>query len=118
MSIWSLRKQARRKAAQEERAHAARRPHPVLDALEFPEDVTGNSVRVILLGGRRMLIENHLGVAEVGREEIRLVTREGMISIRGEELSLQDVREGALAVVGRISAVELPPYGPGGGAGE
>ena len=108
MSIRDLRKRARARAADEKKTHSHRRARPALAALELPEDVSGNDIRVILLGRGRALIENHLGVAEIGREEIRLVTRGGLLSIQGEELALTDVREGALAVSGRIAALRMP----------
>ena len=113
MSIWIRKKRALDRAAREEKARKARRPKPVLEALSLPEDVSGNSVRVILLGDRCALVENHLGVAEIGREEIRLVTRRGVMTFRGPELRLTDVREGALTVSGQIEAVLLPSAGRG-----
>ena len=116
MSIGEKRKKACRKAAEERRKRAAGRRHPVLDALSIPEDAAGGEVRVMILGSERMLIENHLGVAEIGREEIRLTTRRGMLAVRGEELRLEDVRPHALAVAGRIESVSLPlSCGEGGG---
>ena len=111
MSIWIRRKQAQKKAAQEAKRRAARRKRPVLHALSLPEDVSEGCARVILLGGRRALIENILGVADVGREEIRLAAREGILTVQGRELKLTDVREGALTVTGRIGAIGLPPSG-------
>ena len=115
MSIGEKRKRARRKSAEEKRRHAAVRRHPVLDALSIPEDAAGGEVRVMLLGSGRALIENCLGVAEIGRKEIRLTTRQGMLAVRGEELRLEDVRPCALAVAGRIESVSLPLSGPEGG---
>ena len=98
-------------AAREWKQRSERPVKPALDALSFPEDVSGNSVRVILLGGRRALIENHLGVAEVGRETVSLATRAGLMSIQGLNLRLTDVRTGALAVEGQIRSVVLPLAG-------
>ena len=115
MSIREKRKRARRKAAEEKRRGAAVRRHPVLNALAVPEDAAGEEVRVMLLGSGRALIENCLGVAEIGREEIRLTTRRGMMTVRGEELRLEDVRPCALAVTGRIESVALPLSGQEGG---
>ena len=107
MSIWIRKRQARSKSAQEMRRYAPRRAHPVLSALSLPEDAAG-CVRVILMGSGRALVENHLGVADVGKESIRLSTREGLLSFHGTELTLCDVRTGALSVCGRIERIELP----------
>lgn len=108
MNIQARKKQARDRADREAKARTARRKKPVLSALTLPEDAAGNDVRVILLGGRRALIENHLGVADVGRDSVRLTTRRGMLTVSGRNLLLTDVREGALAVEGRIESVGLP----------
>ena len=108
MSIWIRKKQARAKAAQETKKRSARHPRPALEALSLPEDVAGNSVRVILMGNDRALIENLLGVADIGKESIRLTTRAGLMTFHGQELYLTDVRAGAAAVTGRIETVELP----------
>ena len=113
MSIRDLKRKAKAKEADEMKAHSHRRPRPVLAALSLPEDVSEDGVRVILLGGGRALVENHLGVADVGREMIRLVTRAGVLTFQGKELTLTDVRAGALAVNGRIEAVLLPEEGRG-----
>lgn len=113
MSIRDLKKKAKANAAEELKARSHRRPRPVLAALSLPEDVGEDGVRVILLGGGRALVENLLGVADVGRDCIRLATRAGILSFRGRELALTDVREGALAVSGQIEEVLLP-----GAAGE
>lgn len=111
MSIRDLRRRAQAKAADEKKTYSHRRARPVLAALSLPEDVSEDGVRVILLGGGRALIENHLGVADVGQEAIRLVTRAGLLTVQGKELELTDVREGALAVSGQIGSVLLPAGG-------
>lgn len=108
MNLREKKRQAQLKAAADAKAHAHRRPKPVLAALSLPEDVSEDGVRVILLGGGRALVENMLGVADIGREEIRLATRAGILTFRGSGLMLTDVREGALAVNGRIESVLLP----------
>ena len=108
MSIRNRKQKARARTVQTAREHSGGRAHPMLEALSLPEDVTGNTVRIILLGGRRALVENHLAVVEVGRERISLAVRAGTLNFLGHELCLSDVRKGALAVSGRICSVELP----------
>jgi len=108
MSIRVLKKRAREKEAEAIKKHSHLRARPVLAALSLPEDVSEDGVRVILLGAGRALVENMLGVAQIGREEIRLIARGGILTLQGEELALSDVREGALAVNGRIRAVLMP----------
>jgi len=108
LSIWIRKRRARAQSAREKRERTARRPRPVLGALALPDDVAENGVRLIVMGCGRALVENHLGVADIAREYVRLVTRDGILTLRGEELLLTDVREGALSISGRIEHIELP----------
>lgn len=108
MSIRDLKKRAREKETETIKKYSHRRARPMLAALSLPEDVSEDGMRVILLGGGRALVENMLGVADIGREEIRLIARGGILAFQGRDLSITDVREGALAVSGRIHAVLMP----------
>lgn len=108
MSILIRKKKARERQAQKLKEKALHHPRPPMGALELPDDLTGNTVRVIVLGSARVLVENHLGVADVGRESIRLTTRTGILSFHGQSLQLTDVRQHALSVCGRIERIELP----------
>lgn len=108
LSIKVRKKQAEHQAAKRTREYAGRHPRPVMPALGLPEDVSAGLARIILLGDGRALVENLTGVADVGERAIRLAVRGGIVSIEGKGLYLTDVREGALAVEGRIERVELP----------
>ena len=108
MSILIRKKKARERQAQRMKEKAQCRPHPPMGALALPDDVTGNEVRIIALGSSRVLVENHLGVADVGRESIRLTTRSGMLSFHGQSLELTDVRQHALSVCGQIERIDFP----------
>lgn len=108
MSIWIRRKQAEKYAKHFREEHAKRRKRPTLGALSLPEDVAENDMRFILTGGRRALVENYLNVVEVSETLIRLRTRAGLLEVQGRGLALEDVRLGALAVIGEIEWVRLP----------
>lgn len=108
MSILIRKKQARRQAAQQQKEHSLRHPRPPMGALMLPEDAAHNTVRIIALGSGHVLVENHLGVADVGRQCIRLTTKGGILSFHGQALELTDVRTAALSVRGRIERIELP----------
>ncbi len=105
MSIWIRKKKGR--APERIRAQKIR-PRPALCALALPEDATGRLTRLILLGSGRALVENILGVAEVMPGRVLLATREGLLRFTGRNLRLEDVRPGALTVVGQIEEVALP----------
>ena len=102
------RRQAARADRARERQAARRAERPVLEALSLPEDASGQAVRVTALGSARLLVENHLGLAELTDTRVRLATRQGMLAVSGEGLRLTDVRPGALCVTGGIRVIELP----------
>lgn len=108
MSIWVRKKRAEKQAKQLYKKHAARRGRPVLEALSLPRDLHENSMRLILMGSGRALVENCLSVVEIGRAQVRLRVRAGIVEFQGQNLSLTDVRPGALAVTGEIESVRLP----------
>lgn len=77
-------------------------------ALEWLEEASGSQPRVMLAGGRRAMIENHAGILEFSAEQVRLMTKQGVMSLRGEGLMLAEVRPDALIVRGSIRSIELP----------
>ena len=102
------RRRAMRAEKAREKQGARRAVRPVLEALSLPEDASGRAVRLTALGSSRLLVENHLGLAEVTEERVRLATREGMLAVSGEGLRLTDVRRGALCIAGVIREIQLP----------
>lgn len=77
-------------------------------ALEWLEEASGSQPRVMLAGGRRAMIENHTGLLEFDEERVRLMTRQGVLTLKGRRLLLSQVRPDALTVCGQIESVELP----------
>ncbi len=60
-----------------------------------------------LAGDRRVLIENHCGVTEYGRNRICVKVKFGHISVCGQCLELARMTKGQLIIAGKIEVVEL-----------
>ncbi len=87
---------------------------PAFPALEWLDEASGQLPRILLAGGRRAMIENHTGVLEFTEHSIRLMTRQGILTINGHNLLLSEVRPDALTVRGDIAEIQLPaPKGGG-----
>ena len=86
----------------------AARARPSFPALEWLEEATGSQPRLMLAGGRRAMIENHTGILEFTQCCVRLMTKQGVLTLRGSGLMLSQVRCDALTVRGRIESIELP----------
>lgn len=77
-----------------ERADLSAEPLPGLPLIE-------------LAGDRRVLIENHQGVTEYGREKIQVQVRYGHVCICGSGLELARMTKQQLIISGQIDSVSL-----------
>jgi sporulation protein YqfC len=71
----------------------------------LPEDVIYGVPKVVLVGEERLLVENHEGIVEYGRERVRVRTSCGLLEVEGLELSLNHLGAGDLLVQGRVTRV-------------
>ena len=55
----------------------------------------------------RVLIENHKGVSEYGREMIRVKVKFGSICVCGTNLELARMTKGQLVICGNIDSIQL-----------
>ena len=62
---------------------------------------------VELAGDRRVLIENHHGVREYGRQKIRVQVLFGQICVCGECLELSQMSKEQLVITGRIDCITV-----------
>ena len=76
------------------------------DRFELPAGAAG-VVKVTLMGTRRVLIEDHRGLASYSRERIEVNAGAHRVRIIGEALELAAMDREALLVTGRILSVEL-----------
>ena len=73
----------------------------------LPEDVLCSGARVTMMGRGAVLVEGQRGVVELGRACIRLRTAQGVLSVRGEALILQELSADAAMIRGtRIDGAE------------
>ncbi len=62
---------------------------------------------VEIAGDRRVLIENHQGVTQYGRQSIQVRVKFGAVCICGAGLELARMTRGQLVISGRIDSVSL-----------
>ena len=71
-----------------------------------PGGIPGASI--VEIGGRnRVLIENHCGIVEYGREQIQIKVKNGSICIKGNNLMMTRMTVSQLIVQGCIDCVHL-----------
>ena len=83
----------------------------MVDRLAFSADLPDVTLPgqplVEIAGESRVLIENHLGVTQYGRECIRVKVKFGQVCVSGSHLELTRMIKGQLVISGRIDAVSL-----------
>lgn len=70
------------------------------------EPIPGQSL-VELYGGNRLLIEQHKGVIQYGKEEICIKLRFGILTVYGESLELARMCKEQLIITGRIDGLKI-----------
>lgn len=78
----------------------------IADRFYLPAQAAG-LLRLTLEGGRRALVEEHLGIIEYTPERIEIRGRGSALRINGEELEVRAMDREALLITGRIVSVEI-----------
>lgn len=76
-------------------------------AADLPDAPLPGLPLVELSGQNRVLIENHLGVTQYGRESISVRVKFGQIRVSGCDLELARMTKEQLVITGRIDGVSL-----------
>lgn len=91
-----------------------RKPDPATRIAEFfsiPADVVAGVPKLTVIGCRRVLVENHRGITEYGREVIEINGGRVKLRIHGRELELVVMNRNELLIHGSILAVEFEKGG-------
>lgn len=77
------------------------------EGLDLPSEPIPGQPLVELTGERRVLIENHRGVTQYGREKICVKVKFGQLAIQGCGLELARMTKEQLIISGRIDSITL-----------
>ena len=92
-------------------AKKARFRAKVADYFELPSEIILDLPRLVLTGNQRLLIENHRGIKEYAKDEIRLSTPVGKLRIHGQDLEILAIDQEQVEIKGRIDQVEWEERG-------
>lgn len=79
--------------------------HARLKDVMLPEMLEAALCSARLIGDCCVLVENHCGLCVLESTRIAVATKCGLLEVRGEALSLDEVRPDTLLVRGRIGSV-------------
>lgn len=74
---------------------------------DLPKELVTNYSRMVLLGNSEFMIENYSGIIEYEVNKIRLSTASGVISVTGDNLSINELDNDELIVNGKIKTIGL-----------
>ena len=75
-------------------------------SLELPEEALLKETKLSMIGGKKMLIENHRGLLSYSDTVIEVQAEEGKLSVFGNGFILRAMRERELLIFGEIQNVE------------
>lgn len=78
-----------------------------MDRLDLPDEPAPMQPIVELAGHSRVLIENHLGVIQYGRQQICVKVKYGVVEVSGQKLELKRMTRAQLIISGCIDCVRL-----------
>lgn len=74
--------------------------------VELPADVIMDLPRITIIGQLHIYIENHNGVLSFSKEELRLMLKQGQLSIRGKDFVLKTILPEEILLEGQIDEVK------------
>lgn len=83
----------------------------IADALELQHDVALNLPVLHITGGERLLMENHKGLLEYGRNKIRIASTAGTVEIEGDNLTIKAIGRDDVLITGGIKSVNINKAG-------
>lgn len=87
-----------------------KRPNPgvrMLEAMQIPPDLSRRDCILNLCGGKELYIENYRHILEYQEEEIRVLTKNGKVSIRGKRLTIQSYTQDEMYITGQIQEIAI-----------
>ncbi|MEL7602048.1 MAG: YabP/YqfC family sporulation protein [Bacillota bacterium] len=75
----------------------------LLGALDLPVETEPTVPKLTMVGRGDLLVENHKGVLQYDKSNVRLLTHEGVLHITGENLELLELAVGRAYVRGRLA---------------
>lgn len=97
---------AKRTIKSQKRHSKSRKPskwkRAILSALDLPVETEPTVPKMTMVGRGDLLVENHKGVLQYDKTNVRLLTHDGILHITGENLELLELAAGRAYVRGRL----------------
>lgn len=77
------------------------------EVFEVPEDLALDMPRITLIGNIKLSVENHKGIMEYKKNEIRLRVNDGFLVAKGRNLSLKNISNDEVLLQGEIMQMAI-----------
>lgn len=75
--------------------------------LEMPKEIYTDTPKITITGFDEMIIENYKGILEYGEFFVRISTYQGIISINGYNLNLENMTNDDIRITGKIESFDF-----------
>jgi sporulation protein YqfC len=79
--------------------------------LDLPPDVLGKLPRIEWIGTERLYVENHLGISRFSPQEVVFRTKDGLIQILGEQMTMKALHPDFAVLEGTIDKISFDKRG-------
>jgi sporulation protein YqfC len=77
----------------------------ILNKLEFPHDISLDLPKIIVIGNREIIIENHKGIIFFETNIVKINSRIGAIVIKGEAFEILFIAETSITISGNFQGI-------------
>jgi len=77
----------------------------ILNKLEFPHDIALDLPKIIVIGNREIIIENHKGIIFFETNMVKINSRIGPIVIKGDEFEILFIAETSITISGIFQGI-------------
>ncbi|MBE5812598.1 MAG: sporulation protein YqfC [Clostridiales bacterium] len=74
---------------------------------DISEELTMGLAKIIILGNQECMIENYKGIIQYENQKIILKTINGIVSVEGNDLCINEIGEGEMLIRGKITSLTL-----------
>lgn len=77
----------------------------LVDKLDLPKDVILDVPKIVIIGKEEVTIENHKGILTFETNEIKINTRFGPLTIKGENFEILYIASSTITVSGKFVSI-------------
>lgn len=79
----------------------------VSEFLALPKELTLDLSKITITGNRELFIENYKGIIEYEENRIRIKTKEGVVKLEGNNMSIKEITSDDIIIYGVIDSIQF-----------